>query len=84
VYVPLPIGNGEQRLNATPLVEAGGGVLVADDDLTPAWVAGHVPALLGDAGRLTAMAEAARSTGVRDAAARVADLVEQAVAESRR
>ena len=34
VYVPLPIGNGEQRLNALPVVNAGGGLLVADADLT--------------------------------------------------
>ena len=30
VYVPLPIGNGEQRLNAQPVVAAGGGLLVDD------------------------------------------------------
>ncbi|WP_425954287.1 undecaprenyldiphospho-muramoylpentapeptide beta-N-acetylglucosaminyltransferase [Xylanimonas sp. McL0601] len=84
VYVPLPVGNGEQRLNAAPLVTAGGGVLVDDADLTPAWVAQQVPALLGDTGRLAAMAEAARKTGVRDAAARVADLVEQAAGEGAR
>ena len=33
-----PIGNGEQRLNAEPVVAAGGGLLVADADLTPEWV----------------------------------------------
>uniref|UniRef100_UPI0020291A41 UDP-N-acetylglucosamine--N-acetylmuramyl- (pentapeptide) pyrophosphoryl-undecaprenol N-acetylglucosamine transferase n=1 Tax=Actinotalea sp. C106 TaxID=2908644 RepID=UPI0020291A41 len=38
VYVPLPIGNGEQRLNARPVVEAGGGVLVPDAELDPRWV----------------------------------------------
>ena len=27
VYVPLPIGNGEQRLNALPVVNAGGGLV---------------------------------------------------------
>ncbi|AEG44059.1 undecaprenyldiphospho-muramoylpentapeptide beta-N-acetylglucosaminyltransferase [Isoptericola variabilis] len=80
VYVPLPIGNGEQRLNAAPLVEAGGGILVDDADLTPAWLARTVPALLADRQRLDAMAEAAAATGVRDAAARVADLVGEAVA----
>ncbi|MCA5893146.1 undecaprenyldiphospho-muramoylpentapeptide beta-N-acetylglucosaminyltransferase [Isoptericola sp. NEAU-Y5] len=80
VYVPLPIGNGEQRLNAGPLVEAGGGLLVDDADLTSAWVARQVPALLGDTGRLASMAAAARAAGVRDAAARVADLVGEAVA----
>jgi UDP-N-acetylglucosamine:LPS N-acetylglucosamine transferase len=82
VYVPLPVGNGEQRLNAAPLVRAGGGILIDDADLTPGWVAAQVPGLLGDAPRLAAMAAAARATGVRDAAARVADLVEAAVAES--
>jgi undecaprenyldiphospho-muramoylpentapeptide beta-N-acetylglucosaminyltransferase len=78
VYVPLPIGNGEQRLNAAPLVEAGGGLLVADAAFTPAWVADHVPALLADPTRRADMAVAAARTGVRDGAARVADLVEQA------
>ena len=39
IYVPLPIGNGEQRLNALPVVNAGGGMLVADADLTPGLVA---------------------------------------------
>ena len=30
VFVPLPIGNGEQALNARPVVDAGGGLLVDD------------------------------------------------------
>ena len=34
VYVPLPHGNGEQRRNALPVVEAGGGLLVDDAELT--------------------------------------------------
>jgi UDP-N-acetylglucosamine--N-acetylmuramyl-(pentapeptide) pyrophosphoryl-undecaprenol N-acetylglucosamine transferase len=79
VYVPLPIGNGEQRLNATPLVQAGGGLLVDDADLTPAWVSREVPTLLADRERLGVMAKAARSAGTSDGAARVVDLVEQAV-----
>ena len=41
-YVPLPIGNGEQRLNAQPVVNAGGGLLVDDAALTPEWVQGNV------------------------------------------
>lgn len=79
VYVPLPIGNGEQRLNAAPLVEAGGGLLVDDADLTPDWVSTNVPTLLADRERLGVMAKAARSAGTSDGAARVVDLVEQAV-----
>lgn len=79
VYVPLPIGNGEQRFNAAPLVEAGGGLLVDDADLTGDWVSTNVPALLADRERLGVMAKAARSAGTSDGAARVVDLVEQAV-----
>ncbi|MGV8976447.1 MAG: undecaprenyldiphospho-muramoylpentapeptide beta-N-acetylglucosaminyltransferase [Cellulomonas sp.] len=79
VYVPLPVGNGEQRLNAAPAVAAGGGLLVADADLTATWLrANLLPLLVGaDAvGLRERMGAAAASVGVRDAAARLADLVE--------
>ncbi|MBD4445200.1 UDP-N-acetylglucosamine--N-acetylmuramyl-(pentapeptide) pyrophosphoryl-undecaprenol N-acetylglucosamine transferase, partial [Xanthomonas citri pv. citri] len=33
IYVPLPHGNGEQARNATPAVDAGAGVVVANADL---------------------------------------------------
>lgn len=35
IFVPLPIGNGEQRLNALPIVDAGGGFLISDAECTP-------------------------------------------------
>jgi UDP-N-acetylglucosamine--N-acetylmuramyl-(pentapeptide) pyrophosphoryl-undecaprenol N-acetylglucosamine transferase len=72
VYVPLPIGNGEQRLNALPVVDAGGGILVADADLTPDFVADQVAGLLNDAPRLAAMTAAAALVGHPDAARQVA------------
>ena len=59
VFVPLPIGNGEQALNARPVVDAGGGLLVADAALTAEWVAATVPDLLTDPARLAAMSAAA-------------------------
>ncbi|MGO8966590.1 undecaprenyldiphospho-muramoylpentapeptide beta-N-acetylglucosaminyltransferase [Mycobacterium sp.] len=74
VYVPLPIGNGEQRLNALPVVDAGGGLLVADADLTPGFVADHVAGLLNDAPRLAAMTTAAALVGHPDAAQQVAQV----------
>jgi UDP-N-acetylglucosamine--N-acetylmuramyl-(pentapeptide) pyrophosphoryl-undecaprenol N-acetylglucosamine transferase len=74
VYVPLPIGNGEQRLNALPVVNAGGGVIVDDADLSPDFVADTVVGLLGDGHRLTAMTAAAALAGHRDAAQRVAQV----------
>ena len=75
IYVPLPIGNGEQRLNALPVVRAGGGELVADADLTPSYVGTEVARLVTDSARLAAMTAAAAGVGHRDAARRVAEIV---------
>ncbi|GAA2070053.1 undecaprenyldiphospho-muramoylpentapeptide beta-N-acetylglucosaminyltransferase [Williamsia deligens] len=72
VYVPLPHGNGEQRLNALPVVTAGGGILVDDADLTPDRVAGEIVDLLTDPARLAEMSRAASGVGHRDAADAVA------------
>jgi UDP-N-acetylglucosamine--N-acetylmuramyl-(pentapeptide) pyrophosphoryl-undecaprenol N-acetylglucosamine transferase len=68
-YVPLPLRGGEQRLNAEPIVAAGGGLMVADADCTPAWVADNVVRAMTDPKRLASMAEAARRSGARDAGA---------------
>jgi UDP-N-acetylglucosamine--N-acetylmuramyl-(pentapeptide) pyrophosphoryl-undecaprenol N-acetylglucosamine transferase len=65
--VPLPIGNGEQRLNAAPVVRAGGGLLVDDADLTPEWLREHLWPLFGDGDRLRAMGDAAAGFGRRGA-----------------
>lgn len=72
VYVPLPIGNGEQRFNALPVVQSGGGLLVEDSDFTPQWVESHVPQLLADPAKLRAYGEQAWNYGIRDAADRMA------------
>ena len=75
VYVPLPIGNGEQALNARPVVDAGGGLLVADPAFDAAYVRGTVLPLVQDTARLEAMSKAAASFGHRDADEALADLV---------
>lgn len=74
-YVPLPIGNGEQRLNAESLVAAGGGLLVDDDEFTPEWVRTTLLPVLREPDQLADMSGAAREFGVLDAADRLADLV---------
>jgi UDP-N-acetylglucosamine--N-acetylmuramyl-(pentapeptide) pyrophosphoryl-undecaprenol N-acetylglucosamine transferase len=73
--VPLPIGNGEQRRNALPLVEAGGGLLVPDAELTAAWIGEHVVPLLTDPAALSGLAGAAARAGVPDADERLASIV---------
>ena len=79
VYVPLPIGNGEQALNARPVVDAGGGLLVDDADFRPDYVRDTVIGLLRSPERLDAMGAAAAAYGHRDADEALADLVLQAV-----
>jgi UDP-N-acetylglucosamine--N-acetylmuramyl-(pentapeptide) pyrophosphoryl-undecaprenol N-acetylglucosamine transferase len=66
-YVPLPHGNGEQRLNSQPIVQAGGGILVDDADLTPEWIVRMLVPLLKSPERVAGMSEAAARMGRRDA-----------------
>lgn len=68
IYVPLPIGNGEQRFNAQPVVDADGGMMVADSDFTAAWVRDHIAGLLDDPQRLHELGDHAWQYGIRDAA----------------
>jgi UDP-N-acetylglucosamine--N-acetylmuramyl-(pentapeptide) pyrophosphoryl-undecaprenol N-acetylglucosamine transferase len=75
VYVPLPHGNGEQALNAEPVVDAGGGALVPDAELTGDRVLAELVPLLGDPARLEATGKAARASGHADADERLARLV---------
>ncbi|MBO0846577.1 MAG: UDP-N-acetylglucosamine--N-acetylmuramyl-(pentapeptide) pyrophosphoryl-undecaprenol N-acetylglucosamine transferase [Nocardioides sp.] len=75
VFVPLPIGNGEQALNARAVIEAGGGLMVDDGDLTPQWVAAHVVPLLTDRERLDAMGAAASGLIPLDADEKLARMI---------
>jgi len=75
VLVPLPIGNGEQRLNAAELVAADGALLVEDAKFTEDYVTGTVIELLRDRPRLEMMSQAAAGQGRRDAAEVMARMV---------
>lgn len=79
VYVPYPVGNGEQRHNAKTVVEAGGGVLVEDKAFTPAFITENVIPMMSHQPTLSEMSRAARSVGVTDSAEQLRDLVIQAV-----
>jgi UDP-N-acetylglucosamine--N-acetylmuramyl-(pentapeptide) pyrophosphoryl-undecaprenol N-acetylglucosamine transferase len=75
IYVPLPIGNGEQRVNALPVVQAGGGFLVDDAVITAEWLTDTAGAVLHDGDRLREMGAAAFGHGVRDADDQLARIV---------
>ena len=85
VYVPLPVGNGEQRLNAADVVAAGGGLLVDDADFTPEWIDAH---LLGLASRRASgsleMGRRARELGEPRADELLADMVDDAASRGAR
>ncbi|NIH97509.1 UDP-N-acetylglucosamine--N-acetylmuramyl-(pentapeptide) pyrophosphoryl-undecaprenol N-acetylglucosamine transferase [Mycolicibacterium fluoranthenivorans] len=83
VYVPLPIGNGEQRLNALPVVSAGGGLLVDDAELSGGFIAERVLPLLTDAESLRRMTAAAALAGHRDAARAVAEVALEVARQGR-
>ena len=74
-YVPLPHGNGEQRLNAEPIEEAGGGLIIDDADLSPEWLAETLLPILLDGELVAAMGQAAAASGNRDADRDLAALV---------
>ena len=62
-YVPLPIGNGEQRLNALPIVQRGGGMLVSDAELTAEWIRDTLLPVLINIDQVADMSEAAAALG---------------------
>lgn len=74
-YVPLPIGNGEQELNARDVVDAGGALLVRDGHFNDATVRAQVFPLLMDGAALGKMSDAARRASVGDGTGPVMELV---------
>jgi UDP-N-acetylglucosamine--N-acetylmuramyl-(pentapeptide) pyrophosphoryl-undecaprenol N-acetylglucosamine transferase len=83
IYIPLPIGNGEQELNALPTVRAGGGLLMRDQDVTPARLIDQVGELMRDEPRRRDMGDRARAQGVRDADRTMAEWIIRIADEGR-
>jgi UDP-N-acetylglucosamine:LPS N-acetylglucosamine transferase len=74
VLVPLDVGNGEQRLNAAALTEAGGAVLVSGAEVKD-WATQHLVELLTAPDRLEQMAQAAGSVAIHDGAQQLVELI---------
>jgi UDP-N-acetylglucosamine--N-acetylmuramyl-(pentapeptide) pyrophosphoryl-undecaprenol N-acetylglucosamine transferase len=82
-YVPLPHGNGEQRLNAEPIVAGGGGLMVEDAELGPDWIRDNLLPVLLDIDRVANMSEAAAALGRKDADRALAAAIIDVVGRSR-
>jgi UDP-N-acetylglucosamine--N-acetylmuramyl-(pentapeptide) pyrophosphoryl-undecaprenol N-acetylglucosamine transferase len=75
IFVPYPVGNGEQSHNAEQVVSAGGAQLVLDTDFTPAYVASTLIPLLSNKKAVTEMAAKAKSVGIVSGSANLLKLV---------
>lgn len=80
IFVPLPVGNGEQELNAAGLVEAGGALLVKDEHFTRPWIARNILPLLEDPRLLQTMQRQSADRGITDADERMARAALEAAA----
>ncbi|MDO4664883.1 MAG: UDP-N-acetylglucosamine--N-acetylmuramyl-(pentapeptide) pyrophosphoryl-undecaprenol N-acetylglucosamine transferase [Actinomycetaceae bacterium] len=77
VYVPLAIGNGEQKLNAAAVVKAGGAYMVPNDKFDIKTLRDIVFPLVVNPQKLSDMSTRTRVLARPDAAVRVANLVRQ-------
>ncbi len=76
ILIPLPhAGGDEQTRNADVLAQAGAAVRLTQDEATPDRLKETILSILNDRSRRQGMADAARSLGNLDAAARLTDLL---------
>lgn len=83
IYIPLPIGNGEQALNSKDLVAAGAAVQIADADLSPERLTRTVREILDDPQRRAAMVAAVSSNSAGDVARTLASRIASRIREAR-
>ena len=75
IFVPLPHGNGEQALNAAPLVEAGAAILISDEQISGEVLANRVLELFGAGQALNRMHRAGGQLARLEAASELAAIV---------
>ena len=75
IYVPYPVGNGEQALNARSAVAADAAILVKDAEFTPEFVANTVVPLVSNSKRIATMSAATSLVAITDGAERLYRLV---------
>lgn len=74
LFIPLPIGNGEQALNAANLVNAGRAELIQQGEFTANWLLSNIESLLEKSSNRSEAGDAASA----DAAGKIVKLIERA------
>jgi UDP-N-acetylglucosamine--N-acetylmuramyl-(pentapeptide) pyrophosphoryl-undecaprenol N-acetylglucosamine transferase len=75
LFIPLPIGNGEQKVNARLVTEQSRGEIIDQNEFTPQWIEKHLDRLL----RNSEMASAAGSPSDLHASEKIVALMEDAL-----
>ncbi|MBH0009471.1 glycosyltransferase [Salinibacterium sp. SWN1162] len=79
IYVPYPVGNGEQKYNARTAVDAGAAILVDDSEFLPQWVGSELVPMLRRRALIADMAARASTVGSLDGTDRMLELVDLAL-----
>jgi UDP-N-acetylglucosamine--N-acetylmuramyl-(pentapeptide) pyrophosphoryl-undecaprenol N-acetylglucosamine transferase len=80
LYIPYPVGNGEQKFNIQDVLAAGGAVTITDVEFTPEYVRSTLIPMLSDSKALAKMSEAAKQAGVLDGTERFIALIDEVLA----
>lgn len=79
LYVPYPVGNGEQRFNVEQVVSAGGGMVVEDSQLSARLISERLIPIMSHRATLEQMSRAAGSVAILDATAQLQAMLLNAV-----
>jgi UDP-N-acetylglucosamine--N-acetylmuramyl-(pentapeptide) pyrophosphoryl-undecaprenol N-acetylglucosamine transferase len=80
VFVPYAVGNGEQSLNARSSADAGGSIVVSNEEFTGEWIERNVIPLISSSVKLETMSQAMASTGTRAGSELTVNLIMEALA----
>lgn len=77
LYIPYPVGNGEQKFNLQDVLAVGGAVSISDSEFTPEYVRSTLIPMLSDSKSLAQMSESAKQSGVLDGTERFVALIDE-------
>lgn len=83
LYIPYAVGNGEQRLNITELLAAGGAETISDAEFDSNYVSSELIPLLSSSKKIAAMAKAAKDVGIVDGTTRLLKLIDGVLSRQR-